>query len=241
MHPYSTLDLVALLSFVGAWLGYALLIELTPHGRIGLNGLMHRYRDIWMMRMLARDMRMMDGQVITALQSGTAFFASTSLIAIGGGLTLLHYSDEMLAVIATLPFGARITRVEWDVKVMGLVIIFIYAFFKFAWSYRLYNYVAIMIGAAPPAAEHDTREAKDFAHRTAVVITDAGRHFNRGQRAFFFALGYLGWFLGPVPLMLTTAGVVVVMWRRQFTSQSRSALLAADSGASDQSGRNRDE
>jgi len=30
---------------------------------------------------------MMDGQVITALQNGTAFFASTSLIAIGGSLT----------------------------------------------------------------------------------------------------------------------------------------------------------
>jgi uncharacterized membrane protein len=26
----------------------------------------------------------------------------------------------------------------------------------------------------------------------ADIITDAGRHFNRGQRAFFFALGYLG-------------------------------------------------
>jgi len=41
-------------------------------------------------------------------------------------------------------------------------------------------------------------------------------HFNRGQRAFFFALGYLGWLLGPLPLVLTTTGVVIVMWRRQF-------------------------
>ena len=58
-----------------------------------------------------------------------------------------------------------------------------------------------------------------------MVITEAGRHFNRGQRAFFFALGYLGWFIGPVPLMVTTAGVVVVMWRRQFASASRDALI----------------
>ena len=29
-----------------------------------------------------------------------------------------------------------------------------------------------------------------------------GRHFNRGQRAFFFALAYMGWFLGPTTFIL---------------------------------------
>ena len=29
------------------------------------------------------------------------------------------------------------------------------------------------------------------------ALEAAGRHFNRGQRAFFFALGYLGWFVSP--------------------------------------------
>ncbi len=36
----------------------------------------------------------------------------------------------------------------------------VYAFFKFAWSYRLFNYVAIMIGGTPPAYGTDTAEAK---------------------------------------------------------------------------------
>ena len=110
---------------------------------------------------------------------------------------------------------------------IGLAIIFVYAFFKFAWSYRLYNYVAIMVGAAPPAAAKDTAEAQAFAHRAARLCADAGRHFNRGQRAFFFALGYLGWFLGPAAARAgTTAGVVVVTWRRQFDSESRRAFAA---------------
>jgi uncharacterized membrane protein len=129
----------------------------------------------------------------------------------------------MLTVVAALPFGVPVSHVQWEMKVVGLMIIFIYAFFKFAWSYRLYNYVAIMVGAAPPAAEKDSPEAQAFARCTAEVITDAGRHFNRGQRAFFFALGYLGWFIGPIPLIVTTAGILVVIWRRQFASQSRAA------------------
>ena len=81
-----------------------------------------------------------------------------------------------------------------------------------------------MLGAAPPAAEKDTAQAKAFAHRAANICADAGQHFNRGQRAFFFALGYLGWFLGAVPLMATTLAIVIVMWRRQFSSVSRRAF-----------------
>src|SRR3984957_7153764 len=176
--------------------------------------------------MLARDTRMMDGQVIASLQNGTAFFASSSLIALGGAVTLFHVTEDMLTIVAALPFGEPVSHVQWEVKVVGLMIVFIYAFFKFAWSYRLYNYVAIMVGAPPPASERDEPEAKAFAQSTAMVITDAGRHFNRGQRAFFFALGYLGWFLGPLPLIATTAAVLIVMWRRQFASQSHRAIRA---------------
>jgi uncharacterized membrane protein len=188
---------------------------------------MHRYRSLWMERMLARDTRMMDGQVIASLQNGTAFFASTSLIALGGALTLFH-TEEMLTAVARLPFGETPNHTQWELKVIGLMIIFVYAFFKFAWAYRLYNYVAIMVGGAPPAAEQDTPEAKTYAETTATIITEAGRHFNRGQRAFSFALGYLGWFLGPLPLIATTAGILAVQWRRQFSSESCQAVRNAD-------------
>ena len=224
MAAFTLLDLVAFAWFVGAWLGYSLLIENTAKGRGGLNALMNLYRDAWMERLLGRDMRMVDAQVTAALQNGTAFFASTSLIAVGGTLTLLRSADQILTVVSALPFGVAQSQEMWELKIMGLAIVFVYAFFKFAWSYRLYNYFAIMVGAAPPPAEKDTAAAQDFAHRAARLCADAGRHFNRGQRAFFFALGYLGWFLGPLPLALTTTGIVIVMWRRQFASDSRLAF-----------------
>ena len=224
MAAFTFLDLLALSWFVGAWIGYSLLIEKTAKGRSGLNALMNLYRDEWMERLLARDMRMVDAQVTAALQNGTAFFASTSLIAIGGTLTLLRSTDQIVTLVAALPFGVAQSQEMWEVKMMGLAIIFVYAFFKFAWSYRLYNYFAIMVGAAPPPAEKDSAAAQDFAHRAAQLCADAGRHFNRGQRGFFFALGYLGWFLGPLPLALTTTGIVIVMWRRQFASDARLAF-----------------
>jgi len=217
-------DLIAFAWFLGAWLIYSIVIEKTQKGRTSLNALMNAYRDEWVERLLARDIRMVDAQVTAALQNGTAFFASTSLIAVGGALTLLRSTEQIMPVMSLLPFNARPSPELWELKMLGLTIIFVYAFFKFAWSYRLFNYFAIMLGAAPPPAEKDTADARAFAHRAARLCADAGRHFNRGQRAFFFALGYLGWFLGPIPLALSTAGVLVVMWRRQFKSAARRAF-----------------
>ncbi len=225
MYPFTTLDLVALGWFVAAWIGYAIIIERKGRSDRGLNSLMDHYREVWMRQMLSREMRMVDMQIMAALQNGTAFFASTSLIAIGGALTLLRSTDEVLNVVSTLPVGMSTSRVLWEVKAVGVAVILVYAFFKFAWSYRLFNYVAIMLGATPHASERDTPEAQAHALRTAKLFETAGRHFNRGQRGFFLALGFLGWFVSPWVLMATTTAVIIVMWRRQFTSDSRKAVL----------------
>lgn len=224
MLELTWLDLVALAYLLGAWAIYSFLVGATAHGIGALNNLMHQYRETWMQEMLARDMRMIDGQVTASLQNGSAFFASTSLIAVGGALTLLRSTDEVLGMAAALPFGSVPSRGVWETKILGVAVIFVYAFFKFAWSYRLFNYVAIMIGAAPEARQKHTPHAQQLAKRAAAVCADAGRHFNKGQRAFFFALGYLGWFFGPLVLIATTTGVVLVMYRRQFSSDSRNAF-----------------
>jgi uncharacterized membrane protein len=220
----STLDLAALAFFVGAWIAYAALIEWTTHGKGGLNAQMDIYREAWMREMLARQNRIVDSHITSSLQNGTAFFASTSLIAIGAALTLLRSTDEMLAVFGALPFGITTTRADWEAKTLGLAIIFVYAFFKFAWSYRLFNYVAVLLGATPPPEAKDTPEALAHARRTAKLSEEAGRHFNRGQRAFFLALGYLGWFVSPWVFMAATVAVLVVMWRRQLASPARRAI-----------------
>jgi len=148
--PFSTIDMIELAWFVLTWTGYAIHVEYIPKKRLSLNATMNSYREIWMRRMLAREARMVDMQVMAALQNGTAFFASTSLFAIGGALTVLRSTDEMLNVIATLPIGIQTTRTLWEIKAIGLAVVFVYAFFKFAWSYRLFNYVVILLGATPP-------------------------------------------------------------------------------------------
>ena len=55
--------------------------------------------------MLVRDNRIIDTTIMASLQNGTAFFASTSLIALGGALTLLRSTDDVLPLFADMPSG----------------------------------------------------------------------------------------------------------------------------------------
>ena len=84
MTILKSMDFIAVCGFFAAWLVYAFIVEFTELAKGGLNARMNEYREIWIRRMLDRDMRMMDMQIMASLQNGTAFFASTSLLALGG-------------------------------------------------------------------------------------------------------------------------------------------------------------
>lgn len=226
---FSHLDLAALVVFVAMWTGYGLAVGRMSGRRTSLSQIMNRQREAWAHQLVVRDNRVVDTTINASLQNGTAFFASTSLIALGGVLTLSRSGDDVLTLFGALPFGAVATRTTWEIKVAGLAVVFVYAFFKFAWAYRLFNYSAILIGAVPPKGSGASpAEMERAARRAAAMNVAAGGHFARGQRAFLFALAYLGWFVGPWVLMAATAGAVTVMWRRQFASDIRAALLAED-------------
>ena len=223
MAPY-LVDSLAVAFFALEWLVYAVTLEHTAYGRDSLSARMNAYREIWVRRMLDREARMVDMQIMASLQNGTAFFASTSLLAVGGGLALLRATDDALNILKKLPIDISPAPALGEIKCLGLILIFVYAFFKFAWAYRLFNYVAILFGAMPPSGKRDAPEAEAHVIRTSRLFEAAGRHFNRGQRAFFFALGYLGWFVSPWVLFVTTGAVVIVTWRRQFASNAWRAM-----------------
>jgi uncharacterized membrane protein len=228
---FSLLDLGALTFFVLAWLGYNLAVERHPAGRTGLNLLMNAQRRGWLEQTIVRENRIVDTTINASLQNGTAFFASTSLFAIGGVLTLFRSTGDVLELFAELPFGVATTRAAWETKTVGLAVIFVYAFFKFSWSYRLFNYGAVLIGAVPPLRGSDEAQVRAAAARAAGMNVVAAMHFNRGQRAFFFALAYLGWFVSAYVFAAATAAALAVMWRRQFASDARRVLLEEERGS----------
>ena len=193
--------------------------------RKSLTQLMNAHREAWMRTMARRDLRMIDTGIMTGLQQGTAFFASSALLALGGCFALLQSSDAVLLLLADLPLAGTPDRAVYEVKVLGLMTVLAYTFFKFGWAYRLFNYCSILIGAVPMAKDADEAVLEAAALRAARMNVIAGRHFNSGLRGLFFSIGYLGWFVGPAVLVMTTLLVLVVLVRRQFFSAARAALI----------------
>ncbi len=224
-------DMMAVGFFLFAWVSYSMAVRLGLMQREGLNHSMNQYRMRWMDEMSRRDVRIVDSAIMASLQNGAAFFTSTSLIAIGGAATMLRATDDMLKIVGEASMGLAADRVLWELKIIGLLVIFGYAFFKFAWAYRLFNFTAILIGATPARADPDETARAAMVRRASRMNIAAGSHFTRGQRALFFALAYFGWFLGPYAFMATTAAVICVMAARQFSSDARRALEDDDNPA----------
>ena len=171
-----------------------------------------RRRD-WIMNSLKRDLKMIDTQIMAGLQNGTAFFASTSIFAIGGCFALLGATEQVESVFRDMPFVHYAGRTAFELKVIGLTCLFGYSFFKFGWSYRLFNYCA-------------DREAADRAAENVIKMNIiAAKNFNDGLRTIFLSIGYLGWFISPYVFIASTVIIIVALLRRQFFSEARRAIM----------------
>ena len=228
----STADLAALAFFLVVWVLHTLASDGKLVRRVSLTTAMNAQREAWMRTMAEREIRIVDTAIMSGLQQGTAFFASSSLIALGGCFALLGASDRVLEVLSTLPLGGAPSRAAFQIKVFGLVLILAFSFFKFGWAYRLFNYCTILIGAVPiPHGEASRNPVTETAvWRAAQMNMLAGKHFNSGLRGVFFSIGYLGWFVDPAVFVLSTLLLLAVLVRRQFFSAARRAVIGQPPG-----------
>jgi uncharacterized membrane protein len=222
------LDVAAFLFFITAWVGYATFA--TRHGRNvpSLHTSMDGYRRSWMVRMIERDNRMVDVNIMRNLTRSSQFFASTTMLVLGALIALLGYVQQALDVVSGLPFTVKGTQRVIEIKVLLLVVIFVYAFFKFSWGIRQLGFCSILVGAAPKQPKDDPEQYAPDINRIAKITSSAGVNFNNGLRAYYFALAALAWFLHPWLMMIATAWVVYVLYRREFRSRTLQALIEED-------------
>jgi uncharacterized membrane protein len=219
----SVLDLAAFAWFLLCGIGYTLFADhwRAPHG---LMGAVARHRLAWMERMLERENRIVDTTLIATMSNSVSFFAQTSIFILGGLIAVLGAQDRVRQVIADVPFAEPGAGVLWEAKIALLIVIFVFAFFKFTWSLRLFNYLLVLIGAAPLNTRLGLKEAGPIARRAARLSNLAVNHFNVGIRAYYFGLAALAWFVNPWLFMAASAWVVLVLWRREFRSNTLAAL-----------------
>jgi len=220
------IDWVALLVFFGSWAGYA---WYAGRGHADGTTLLHRtnlYRRYWLMQATYRDPRMLDGLITQNLSATPAFFSSTTIIIIGGLLAVMGASDRVNELVVGIPF-AKGTSVEvFDVKLLLLIAIFVYAFFRFSWSMRLYTFVALAIGSMPPPESFadGTFDREKHAKRASALVGLAAEAFNSGLRAYYMSFAAMAWVFSGHAFMLGSAAVVFILYRREFRSYVLSVL-----------------
>ncbi|SFO30627.1 Uncharacterized membrane protein [Cohaesibacter marisflavi] len=221
MIPFSTLDIVALVWYLVIWIGFTYLVDYSPLKKHNISVSMAAHRRRWMRSLSKREFRMIDTGILNGLQNGTAFFASTSLLAIGAGFAMLNATDVAMKVTNDLSLPVETSPELWEIKALCLTAIYVYAFFKFGWAYRLFNYTSILIGAFPYAGDASEEEIEQAIEQAAEMNTLAGHHFTLGLRGFFFSAPVFGWFIHPWLMIAGTTLVALVLTRRQFFSRSQ--------------------
>jgi uncharacterized membrane protein len=172
-----------------------------------------------------------DAALIANLERNVSFLASTTILILAGLLTVFTVSEQISSLVSQIPFAITASPLSVQLKMLMLVVIFVYSFFTFTWSMRQYGFCSIVLGAAPMVGEKGVSvgERERYAFYAARVIDLAGLSYNHGLRAYYFALSVLAWFISPYLFFLSTSFVVAVLYRREFKSRSLLALKQADS------------
>ncbi len=225
--PVLYADMLALAWFALAWFGYGKFADANYHRRLNLIRIMDEMRTRWMHQIMRRENRISDATLVGNIVRAILFYASTSILVLLGLFTVLGSQSAGLQVLNSLPFTMGATPFMFDIKISLMVLIFIYVFFKLSWSVRQYNYVNIIIGAAPMPGEGKHHHF-DYAERAGKLIGNAGRHFNMGLRGYYFGLAATTWFLNGLIFMAVTMLVVYVVYRREFRSHTVNNLVAID-------------
>ena len=219
------LDLAALAWFLASWTGYVAYTKRCSLSRKrGLLAAMNRTRARWAEALARRENRVADAQMMNGMVRKDTFFASTTLLLLASTLALPGMSDQVNPLFSQVPYARHSSLALWELKVAVLLLTFVYAFFKFTWAIRQHTFCAVLVVAVPMPGDADATEVERDVTRLSRLSNLAARHFNDGVRAYYFALAVLSWFYHPVALLMATAWVIAVLYRREFHSTTLAIL-----------------
>lgn len=222
----SHLEWFAFIWFLFCWIGYTYLSQFLQHKRPTIANQLAANRKEWIEKMLERDNRIADISALGILQRNVTFFASTTVFIIAGLLAVLGATDKAIQLLKGVPFIQTSNLAAWEFKFILLVSVFAYAFFKFTWSVRQYNFAVVLFGSAPVAYAESSDKAL-FTKHANWLLTRATNSFNYGLRSYTFAIAILAWFIHAWAFIALSSLVVAVLFRREFNSSTLAALYNA--------------
>jgi len=223
-------SVLSILWFGLCWVGYTTFAKRQAKKTHCIASVMHRHRISWMTRLLHREHLIADTALLASLERQVTFFASTTMLILAALLTLLSASERLFSIISSVPGIYPASLLDVQVRLIIMIAIFIYAFFTFTWSMRQYGFCSVLMGAFPnaPKDEPISDDNNRYIKNLAKIIDHAGHSYNYGLRSYYFALSMLAWFIHPVAFVFSTTIVVVVLFQREFHSQTMLVMNKID-------------
>lgn len=208
-------DKIALIIFIIYWLGYEPLLRFMSKKSGVISKDLSVVRANWMRRLMGRETRLFDSQLIGHTMNSASFFASANLIliaaimgaAFGGNIT-----SKAVQNLGIVPENSMI----FGLKMALILVCLIRGFLDFTWALRQMNYCAASFGAIP---ENLSKErAQVFSDALVEILEPAMVNFSQGVRGYYFALAAAAWFYGPLFLGIAAVGAVLLLAYRQLLS-----------------------
>jgi uncharacterized membrane protein len=218
----SLVDWLAVAAFFAAIVAYS---RYADHaGDRLLNARMREVRARWMRRYLERDDRVLDAILTGHSINSIALFCSATLLIVVALLGVLSDTDMAYRLATQGTFVARTTVDLFQIKMIGLVCVFIYGFYRFTWALLQYNYFLALVGSAPLKEQLSPPALDQMGNQMSVVLNSAVTSFHSGFRTYYYALAWVGWFFHPLFFIAATAFVTFVLVYRQIASPAAGAI-----------------
>jgi uncharacterized membrane protein len=153
------------------------------------------------------------GQEVLAVQTlrnstmAATFLASTSVLLMIGVLTLSGHAEVLGQAWGALGVVASTSREVWMIKLLFLLADLFFVFFCFSIAIRLLNQIGFMI-AVPETLRHPGASPRIVAKH----LNRAGDFYARGMRGYYFLIPLVFWLFGPLFLVVSTVGLVLVLY-----------------------------
>ena len=218
----SLLDWLALAAFFIAIVAYS---RYADHvGDRLLNARMREIRARWMRRSLEREDRVIDAILTGHSINSITLFCSATLLIVVALLGLLTNADAAYGISTASTFITHTTFELFQVKLIGLICVFVYGFYRFTWALLQYNYFLALVGSSPPRLQLVPTAVDQLGNQMSVVLNSAVTSFHSGFRTYYYALAWVGWFFHPLVFIAATAFVTFVLVYRQLASPSAGAI-----------------
>ena len=171
-------------------------------------------REDWVARMVAEQQGILAVQTLRNQMMLATFFASTAVLLIIGVLTLTSHSDELALLWSNLSLLGSMEPRWFRIKLLLLLLNLLAAFATFSQTLRLLSHVSFLI-STKTAARGDAEIAV-----IARLYASSGRWQTIGLRHYYFALPLLLWLFDPLLLVLSTAALVLFLYRSQRVPQA---------------------